>query len=1193
MKWTNAQQNAIDIPVSDIIISAAAGSGKTAVMAERIINRLTGDDYVDIDRILVVTYTNAAASEIKERVMKKIVDKLSETESEILQKQLVLIDKSHFCTIHSFCLELIKKYFYILGIDPMVKTGDPADLDVLLNQAVSSVTDEYLISDDREFKTLINAYGNSRESYLESIIVDIYKFSRTMPDSNKWLDTLSKSYDELSFKPKKFITETVQTALEFAKNELTKALYLIENTNCCAKWQGNIFAEKNAVEKACRSNTYEDLYANVLSIVFDRLPVERGVSDENVKAEIKACRDMAKKTVADIIEKFLPVSPEYMAEDNKNVKRLIIKLAEAVKKLGEAYSELKREKNLIDFSDYEHMVLELLKNPDGTPSEIAYAVSSDFEEIYIDEYQDCNNIQNEIFKLISGSIRNKPNVFCVGDMKQSIYKFRDANPLNFKQKCDDALIYDGKTVNMSNKILLNSNFRSRSTVLDFVNSVFSQIMSNDCGEITYDENEALNYGGGYIDINPDINMIDIDIINESNDFGDTFLADAHSETKKIDAEIIHIASKIKNYINSDYMLYDKKTGTEKKAEYSDIAVLFRSPSPYLSAVEQIFTKYKIPYYCDTNGDYINTEEIDFLVSFMKIIDNPDDDIALAAVMKNPLIGFDENKLLKIRLDGGKSSFYHCIKNYIENYDDKLKLKLRDFISLLEELYFNSRYMGTADFLSFLVDKIKYNVYLSAFPDSKLRKTNVLFLINKAREFEKNNFRGIYSFIKYIENIQNSDIAQSGASTMEGFNAVRIMSVHKSKGLEFPIVFLGGTGKRYNMIDANSKVVMHKDLGIGMDCVYLENQYRIPTINKLAIKQKIKLEAMSEELRVLYVALTRPTEKLIITGTVKGGAGFLNNIERMLKNEKYRINPYIISKSKCFLETILMAAMRSNGFEGGSDTVFEQKIEDNVLYNLTLKNISEIALPDEDFKSCDWKSFFKSTTPHYDKICADLSYKYPYSDSSSIPGNITVTEIKHLNLSDEGIDSYYSEISLSKPNNFANDDNLRGNALGTLIHLCMEKLDFTKISDEASVEEQLSSFVYEGIISDNEKSAIDASKITAFAGSSLCRHMISRHHTLKREFSFKHFIDASEIYDVKTSEKIIVQGTIDAFYEDEDGDFVIVDYKTDKVKNADYKPIIDRYRVQLDCYAKALESIYNKKVKKKIIYLFDIDEAVEI
>lgn len=1194
MKWTKAQSDAINIPVSDIIVSAAAGSGKTAVMAERIISRLTCDDYVDIDKILVVTYTNAAASEIKERVMKKIVERLSETDNDILQKQLILIENSHFCTIHSFCLELIKKYFYILGIDPMVKTGDQTDLDILLNEAVSKVTDDYLAKGDRDYLSLIKAYGNGKEVHLENIILDIYKFSRTMPDSEKWLLSLNDLYDEYAYKPQKYILSTALLALEYAHCEINKAYNLIEKTGCCAKWQENIFHERNMIEKALSSTfDYKTIYESIISISFDRLPASKDVSDEFIKAEIKNFRDSAKKTVSEICEKFLCISPEDIPADNSNVCRYLSKLVEAVIKTGDIYDGLKRKKNLIDFSDYEHFVLKLLRNDDGTPSDIAFEISNNFKEIYIDEFQDCNNIQNEIFNLISGSICGTPNIFCVGDMKQSIYKFRDANPLNFKNRCDDAVQYDGNDVYPSNKIYLNSNFRSRSTVLDFVNSVFSQLMSNQCGEIVYDDDEALNYGGGYVDVNPDVSYIDIDIINESNDFGDAPDSATQSQMSKIDAEVTHIANRIKEITSNDYMLYDKKQGITKKADYSDIAVLFRSPSSYLSAIEQIFTKYKIPYYCDNGGNYLDTEEIDFLLSFMKIIDNPDDDIALASVMKNPLIGFDENMLLRIRVAAGRGSYYKCVFRYIKTHDDFLSKKLSEFLDFVEALYLDSRYMGTAEFLMHLIERTKYNVYLSSFADSNIRKTNVRFLINKAREFENNNFKGIYSFIRYVDNIKQSDSVQSAAAASDSNNVVRVMSIHKSKGLEFPIVFLGGTGKKYNMSDVNSRHVVHKDYGVGLDSVYLDSVYRVPTVNKLAIKQKIKFEAMSEELRVLYVALTRPTEKIIITGTVKNGASFLNSIERTLKNQKYNINPYIVSRSKCFLETILLSAMRSHGFEGASDAGYEVDIADNVMYNLTLKNLSDIAGDSVCKENADWKDFFKAKTDNYDSFVSGITYEYPFMSASTIPGNVTVTEIKRLSSKEDDGTNIYADIELARPSNFAQKEKIKGNVLGTLMHLCMERMNLSLISDANYVYNQIELIAQSGVISNEEKDAIDVNKIISFGKSSICKRMSENVHTLQKEFSFKHFIKSSEFYDVDSDEQIIVQGTIDAFFEDDDGNLVLIDYKTDKVKNGDFQSVVEKYRIQLDCYSKALEKIYGKKVKEKIIYLFDTEQAITL
>lgn len=1193
MQWTDSQQKAIDIPVSDIIISAAAGSGKTAVMAERIINRLTGDDYVDIDKILVVTYTNAAASEIKERVMKKIVEKMSEIENEVLQKQLILLDNSHFCTIHSFCLELIKKYFYKLEIDPAVKTGDPADLKVYMEQAVSNVFNEFFSADDAVFKYLVNSYGGGKDINFERIILDIYNFSRTMPDSDTWLDNLVNSYSDENSEPQTYLVNYAKVALTYAKDKLEGAINLINNTNCCIEWLGNIQSEYASVCDAINSsNDYKSMHNTLSCIKFERVPTAKSVTDNETKLQIKTLRDSAKKEISDISEKYFTISPDNIKSDNENIVLYIKKIIEIVKKTGLEFDRIKRQKNIIDFADYEHMALKLLRNNDGTPTEISKIVSEEFEEIYIDEYQDCNNIQNTIFKYISGAIYGRPNMFCVGDMKQSIYKFRDANPLNFKYKCDNSQEYDGNTLNKSNKIFLNANFRSRKSVIDYVNSTFYQLMSHTCGELTYNDDEALSYGADYKDVNDDANIIDIDIINESNDFGDEITFSCNNNYSRQDSEVIHIANRIRNIVDSGYVLYDAKNKVTRKAKYSDIVVLFRSPADFISSIEKVFNDLKIPHTCDASSDFFNTEEIGFLVSLLKIIDNPDDDIALVTVLKNRIFGFDENMLLKIKLLTREDTFYNSFVKYASHQNDELGVKINNFVTKLNNYHQKSRYMELGDFILYLVKDLKYYAYLATFSDSEIRKNNVRIFVNKAREYDKDSFRGVYSFVRYLENILSSknDIV---AKSIGDDDIVRIMSIHKSKGLEFPIVFLSGTGKKYNTTDTNGRILLHKDLGIGMDAVYYDKAYRVPTITKLAIKQKIKLETMSEELRVLYVALTRPTEKLIITGCVKNGSSFLNSVQSNLNFVGYHISPHLVVKSKCFLETILLSSMRSEGFESAVFNKNNILISDGVSYNVQLINKCDIILDTSSDQILDWKLKFNSVTANYESINSVYNYKYPFGESCSIPGNLSVTEVKKLKNSDEEENNLFNEYGLERPKNFCNTAVLGGSVFGTLIHLCMEKLDLSQINTQSEVENQLTNFVNQGIISPDEKEAVDIDKIVKFSQSEIGKRISVSNNTLRREFSFKYLENASYILKTDVSDKLVIQGTIDAFFEDKDGNLVLIDYKTDKIRNGDISSVVDKYKVQLDCYANALESIMHKKVKEKIIYLFDVDEAISI
>lgn len=1192
MKWTDAQQSAIDIPVSNIIVSAAAGSGKTAVMAERIINRLTGENPTSIDRILVVTYTNAAASEIKDRVMKKILEKLSEGNSETLQKQLVLIGNAHFCTIHSFCLDLIKKHFYMLGIDPAVKTGDEADISLILGEAVSNVIKEYMENADDDFNKLLTAYANGREFIMEDIILKLYKFSRTMPYSTKWLDELPKAYNGSSDTAGDFITSCAHTALCHVKKEYERAINLIEKSGTCEKWLPTIAFEKNEIDKILSLDaSYENYYNALNSLSFATLPPTKN-EDPVMKKEIQECRNAAKKVINDdLLSYYFVLSPKYIEDDNKNIYPHIVKLVEAVKKLGVEFDRLKREKNLIDFSDYEHMALSLLANKDGTPTQIALNVSNEFDEIYVDEFQDCNNIQNEIFKLISGQVRNKPNLFCVGDMKQSIYKFRDANPLNFRKMCDSYPLYNGAEAKASNKILLNANFRSRPSVLNFVNSMFSQLMSRECGELLYNEEEALNPGASFENQNPDAEFIDIDIINQSNDFGD-FEADNENTLDKTEAEAAHIAMKIKKMVQDGYKIYDPKTATYKNATYSDFVILLRSAKTPVAAYSKVFSKFGVPLYCDSNG-YFETEEVMFLINLLKIIDNPDDDIALASVMKSIIFAFNENELLEIRLGGHKKkSFYKCVRSYIKSSGGLLKEKLEDFILKLEDYHQKSKYMETDEFLGYLLSDINYFMYLSTFEDSKMRIENVHFLVQKAKSFEKNNFKGIFSFIRYVENIKSSKSDDCAKTIGKDDNVVRLMSIHKSKGLEFPIVILAGTGKNYNIEDIKGTMVFHKDFGVGAESVYADRGYKLLSLNKIAIKHKIRYENASEELRVLYVALTRPVEKLIITGTVKNGSSFLNKIERKIKTEDYNLNPYTVLKSSSFLETILLASARSENFELGG--VREGLVfSDGIKYNIKTINMNSIILPENNKKPSQWQMEYDNVTDSYEKISSFLDYSYPHINSSSVSGNISVSEIKKIKMENEISDMLYSDTTLKKPSNFAGSGKIYGSALGTLVHLCMEKLDFLRMENEAEIKEQLESFLSAGIIDDEELKILHTHKFLSFANSPLGRRMKENISTLRKEVSFKILSAISEIHGIDSDDSLIVQGTIDAFFEDSDGRVVLVDYKTDKIPKEGTDIIAERYRIQLDTYARALEKMLGKEVKEKYIYLFDNGETISV
>ena len=1186
MKWTKEQQSAIDFPVSDIIVSAAAGSGKTAVMSERIINRLTEEDFVDIDRILVVTYTKAAASEIRERVMKKIMDKISDGADHKLSMQLIKLPNSHFCTIHSFCLDLIKKNFFRLGIDPNVKIADEPETEMLKQNAVSYVLNRAYESNDENFKKISSFYYSKNDVKLSNLILSTYDFSRTMPDSEKWLKDLSKPYENADI-----INQTVdilKQAASYARAKTEYAIELCEKYGIYNSYIGILSSDIEIIDGIFSKNNYDEAFKYIKSINYARWAQDKSV-DPMLSSRIKKIRDEAKSCITDITKKYFVYTLKQLKSVNDDVIVVLNQLIKLVTDFSIKFDELKRESNFIDFSDFEHMTLKLLKNDDGTPSDVAAEVSESFDEIYIDEYQDCNNIQNEIFKYISGEHRGHPNIFCVGDMKQSIYSFRDANPLLFKEKSNLYALYDYNKYHKHNKILLNSNFRSRKNIIDFVNSLFYQTMSPSCGELEYNNEEMLVYGSDFEEVNSDTQFIDVDIIDKDNGFcGENGKSDF--KLSKTEAEAVHVANKIQKYISDGYILYDRKSKNRRIAKYRDIVVLMRGVKNTAPVFERIFKKMGIPVYSDKGEEYFESKEIIYLISLLKVIDNPDDDISLVTSMKNPFFGFDENDFMEIRMINKNTSFYKCICEYMNTFDGNLSDKIARFIKTVNDFNEKSRYMETDELINYVIAKIRFYTYLSTFADSELKKTNVRFLIKKAKDFEKTNYKGIFSFIRYIDNLRASDKSKTeGAKILsENDNVVRIMSIHKSKGLEFPIVFLTCLGSKIMMKDDKNTALYHSKYGIGLDSYKKDKVIlKTKTLNKIVMRQKKYKEYISEEMRVLYVALTRPTEKLVLSGVCSNADKMLNNTEYYLCGQGKKINPYIISKANNYMQVILFGITRSSGYQADLMQYNLTKYDDSCKYNVSLINMNSITLDNTEQTDFDWQKLFDKCTDSFEQINKMLSYEYPYKVSSALPSNMTVTEIKRMY--DDESAMLFDSVNLDVPKNFSVTHKIYGAALGTIVHKVMEKLDFSNITDENNVISQLRMMTENKILNEDEFNALPVNKIKRFCLSSLAKRMQCNNDTLKKEFSFKIMIDSNEIFPGAKDDRMIIQGTVDAFFTDADGSIVIIDYKTDSASKGNSAEIAAKYKVQVDLYAKALEKILNVRVKEKIIYIFDTAE----
>ena len=1187
MGWTPNQKQAIDAPVSDILVTAAAGSGKTAVMVERIINRILSENGTDVDRMLIVTYTNAAAAEIKDRIMKAIIKKIDEGESKNLERQLVLINNASICTIHSFCLDIIRSNFNKINLDPAFTIGNENDLEILLDEAIDCVFEQYYKSEDAQFVNLVRCYSARSDDAFANIIKDLYKFSRSIPNSREWLIN----------QPQNDCQKATDILLKLAKVKASEIVKLYNQIIMYCKSDNllldkvNFFAnELEPFDTLCSCNNWDTAYRLMQSVDFETCRFPKGCN-EYLKDKIKSIRKVTKDMAKDIITSYITGDYNEITKEAERVCEPVILMCRLALEVGNTFADAKRQKNIIDFSDFEHMCLQILSD-NGNQSDVAVEVMNKYDEIYIDEYQDCNTVQEAIFNLISGKNKGKPNVFAVGDMKQSIYKFRDANPKIFKYKSDTYPIYEDENHNDFSKILLNTNFRSSEPVINCVNSVFRQLMTEDAGELVYDEDEYLYCGSScYTDDNQDKNFTDVVFV--SNNVSENYVSDDEQEDDSVEysketAEATYIANRIESMINdTKYVVYDKKIENYRHIEYRDIVILMRGIKSNASAFSEVFKQKGIPLFVDVLG-YFDSPEIEFLINVLKITDNPLDDISLVAVMHHPVFCFTDDELMKIRNCCHKGYFYYAVKAYTKN-DNYLAVKCKKFIDMISKFYYMSKYMSVNMLLEKIVADTDYMVYLSTVENSSMAKSNVRMLYTKANDFETNNFKGIFNFVNYIEKIRTKGMDSDSAKLIdENDNVVRIMTIHKSKGLEFPVVFVARTTTKFNKRDLNSAILTHKDFGIGINIIDYARRISYPTAIKNAMKYSMECEDVSEDMRILYVALTRAREKLIIVGHHNEYKKLIDSVAAKLVGEGDVISPNKVLSCNSFMEWIVMATIRNSSVEyNGGKNLFLVNDGSKFVYKSVYANELETA----DVVSDNVQPVPFDTDCHNDDVFKTLSFEYPYKEMVIVPANISVTELKKKAMEEQNTHSIFASKVAAVPEFVKKSQKVTAAAKGTLMHLVMEKTDFSK-STPSELNAQLDDMLAKGYITQKEYDAVNIDDIIKFVNSSLGQKVLENYNRFYREYSFKYTMKASEIYGGTCDDHIIVQGIIDAFYIDNDGKIVIIDYKTDKITENEQKTA-EKYREQLKYYSIAIEKILKMPVKDAYIYLFETGNAIKM
>ena len=1246
MEWTNEQKQAIYEKGCNILVAAAAGSGKTAVLVERIISKIINEN-IDIDRLLVVTFTNAAASEMRERILNAIYkilekDEINEQEEAKLQRQITLLSKASICTIDAFCLDIIKNNFYELDISPNFRIADTAEIELLKQEILDELFEEKYEQEDENFIKLIHTYTTYKDDTpLKEIILKIYNQIQSNPFPEKWLEEQVEKFNlnnlEQDFGKTvwgKILLKDIEEEVIDCQGILKEELKNLNKYPELEKYSQTIVNDIEQLEMLrINLNSWDKAYTINQNLEFITWPRNSKITLEE-KDIAKTARDNVKKKLKKKTDKYLIFTSKEANQDIFGMYEKLKALKEIILEYGVKLAKNKKEKNILDFNDIEHFALNiLLKEQEGEikQTEVAKKYQEKFVEIAIDEYQDSNLIQEYILSAIS---RNN-NMFMVGDVKQSIYKFRQARPDLFYTKYNTYKLKQDKTEKDNLKIQLFKNFRSRKNILDFTNIIFENLMAENPWEIEYSEDEYLNLGADYKDIDQDlkieINAIDLseqameckkeeEPYEQSNSAKNeesqeiNNLDDEEEHIQDIELEAKYVAKRIKKLVESKYKIYDAKKQEFRPIKYKDIAILLRSTKVAAPIYEKELTNENIPVFSDSSMEYLGSIEIQTIMSLLRIIDNPLQDIPLVTVLRSSIANFTDNDLVQIRLSDQYDNFYNSMLKAKLIADDKLKNKIETFLENIEGWRKAKEYLSLDELIWKIYVETGYYNYVGLMPNGALRQANLKILFERARQYESASFKGLFNFINFIEKIHlGSGDLGSAKIISENEDVVRIMSIHKSKGLEFPVVFLSNTGKSINLMDLKQDILLHNEIGIGTKYIDYNMQIEYDTQAKAAISNKLYIETIAEEMRILYVALTRAKEKLIITGTYSNAEDTLEKMEelksRYPKNTK-KINPILIKKYKKYLDWIILVYKYN-----------ETKIKDICTFKIINKNHINIK-KDNKLNNIDdilQKLENKEVNQlQYNQIEKMLQYKYPNILLSTIPTKASVSKLKEKKLEEKSLieedcidfeeivsNTKQEKVNQQQENKFPKpkflsekEEKLTNAQKGTLLHLCMQKLDNSRDYTLQDIKNLVENIKLKKQITEKQFEAINTDKIFKFTQNKIWQRMKNAR-ILQKEKAFYINIPIEEIYK-KTNDNnlnlkgdILVQGIIDLYFIDENNKLVLLDYKTDYVEVGKDELLIKKYKVQLDLYKNALEEALKREVDEVYIYSTCLDKLIKL
>ena len=1248
VQWTKKQQEVIRLRDRKILVSAAAGSGKTAVLVERILSKITDNTHpADIDRLLIMTFTRAAAGEMKERISAVIEKALGEDpDNEHLQRQTTLLHTAQITTIDGFCAYIIRNYFHLIGLDPGYRTADEGELKLLRGDVVKALLEEHYAQKDEKFQKFVECFATGKsDENLGDLIQKLYEMAMSNPFPEEWLQKCLGDYRIESLEELRE-TEWMKMLWDAVGDELQEAELLIrEARNVCAEADGPYLYEDalnsdlilvRDLQELAEKRDYNGTVKVLVKPSFARLSTKKALDvEEQKKQRVKELRDEEKGILKELGQRYFQSSEEEILEMIRYVREPIEILIELTIQFMEQFGTAKREKNILDFTDMEHFALQILMTKEGEEihmSQAARELSAKYDEVLVDEYQDSNFVQELLTTAVSGWINQKKNIFMVGDVKQSIYRFRLARPELFMEKYKSYSTEEAK----EQRIDLHKNFRSRAQVLESVNFIFRQIMGEDLGGVAYDKDAALYPGASFPEgeseefVKTEVLLIEKDgeelaDVQESADAGAQGSQMELENQNAQELEALAIAQRIQEIVGKEQIV-DKETREYRPVEYGDIVILLRTAYGWAETFREVLASQGIPVYCTSRTGYFSALEIVTVLNYLKVCDNPLQDIPLMGVLRSPIVGCTSQELAELRIHYPKGLLYESLTAYVGESSktdfltekDFLKLKLSNFLQLLEKVRNMAAYTPVHELILYVLKETGYGNYARALPGGEQRFANLTMLVEKAMDYEKTSYRGLFNFVRYIEQLQAYEVDYGEVNlTGAGNTAVEIMTIHKSKGLEFPVVFVAGMGKQFNFQDMNAGLLLHPELGIGADAVIPEKRVIASSLNKQIIRRQLLKESLGEELRVLYVAMTRAKEKLILTGTVGKLEKQMVSLSRFLDEEEELLPLGTRIKAKNYWAFVLPALVRHRAMSEllGEYGILMKKqkgiyddVSDFVIKKVTVRQMTEKAvilqagnqMQEEYLKNWDADQVYDKEVR--EEIEKRFSFVYPYKYLEDIPVKVSVSDLKKRSWHDESeleenisvsAEEQEEEQEAPVPAFMAEkQEEYKGAARGTAYHRVMECLDYAEADTEEQLRAQLKRLLESQKMTEQEAECIRIRDIRRFVESRLGQRMkkaaMKKH--LYREQPFVIQRSASMLDDGWKNETVLVQGIIDAYFMEEE-EIVLVDYKTDRVRRGQEQKLIDLYHVQLEDYARALERMTGKRVKEKIIYSFTLQKEI--